>query len=153
MSRKASEITVQFSRPPAILFGEGDRFDISPNSLVIRIQPNEGVTLTLNSKKPGLETQLQPVELSFGYDTTFGSDTPEAYERLILDAMNGDGTLFIRGDETETSWSLLTPVLEHWAGKAEPKDSAPMRPGHGDRSMQTNFSSETVTSGKYPEFN
>ena len=115
MSRKASEITVQFSRPPAILFGEGDRFDISPNSLVIRIQPNEGVTLTLNSKKPGLATQLQPVELSFGYDTTFGSDTPEAYERLILDAMNGDGTLFIRGDETETSWSLLTPVLEHWA--------------------------------------
>ena len=111
-----SEITVQFSRPPAILFGEGNRFDISPNSLVIRIQPNEGVTLTLNSKKPGLATKLQPVELSFGYDTTFGSDTPEAYERLILDAMNGDGTLFIRGDETETSWSLLTPVLEHWAG-------------------------------------
>ena len=115
MARKASEITIQFSRPPAILFGEGDRFDVSPNSLVIRIQPNEGVTLTLNSKKPGLETKLQPVELSFGYDTTFGSDTPEAYERLILDAMNGDGTLFIRGDETETSWNLLTPVLEHWA--------------------------------------
>lgn len=115
MARKASEIAVQFRRPPAILFSEGDRYDVSPNCLVLRIQPNEGVTLTLNSKTPGLETKLEPVELSFGYDTTFHSDTPEAYERLILDAMNGDGTLFIRGDETETSWSLFTPVLEHWA--------------------------------------
>ena len=52
--------------------------------------------------------------MEFGYETTFGSDTPEAYERLILDALNGDGTLFIRGDEAETSWGLLTPVLEHW---------------------------------------
>ena len=59
------------------------------------------------------------MELSFGYDTTFGSDTPEAYERLILDAMNGDGTLFIRGDETETSWGLFTPVLEHWAEQGQ----------------------------------
>jgi glucose-6-phosphate 1-dehydrogenase len=61
-----------------------------------------------------LETKLQPVNLSFGYDTTFGSNTPEAYERLILDAMLGDGTLFIRGDEAEHSWNLLSPVLEYW---------------------------------------
>ena len=77
---------------------------------MIRIQPNEGVTLFLNSKVPGLETKLQPIRLSFGYDTTFGSNTPEAYERLILDALNGDGTLFIRGDEAETSWGLLSPL-------------------------------------------
>ncbi len=115
MARKISEIAVLFRRPPAILFSEGDRYDVSPNCLVLRIQPNEGVTLTLNSKTPGIETQLQPVELSFGYETTFQSNTPEAYERLILDAMNGDGTLFIRGDETETSWGLFTPVLQHWA--------------------------------------
>lgn len=119
MACKVSEIAVLFRRPPAILFSEGDRYDVSPNCLVLRIQPNEGVTLTLNSKIPGLETKLQPVELSFGYDTTFGSDTPEAYERLILDAMNGDGTLFIRGDETETSWGLFTPVLEHWAEQGQ----------------------------------
>ena len=87
---------------------------LAPNLLVIRIQPNEGITLYLNSKTPGLETKLQPIQLSFGYETTFGSNTPEAYERLILDALNGDGTLFIRGDEAEISWRLLTPILDFW---------------------------------------
>ena len=106
LAGKASEIAVQFKRPPGILFGEDERFSLTPNLLVIRIQPNEGVTLYLNSKTPGLETKLQPIQLSFGYETTFGSNTPEAYERLILDALNGDGTLFIRGDEAEISWNL-----------------------------------------------
>jgi len=117
LAMKASEIVVQFGRPPAILFGEGKRFNVAPNLLVIRIQPNEGVTLYLNSKTPGLETKLQPIKLAFGYETTFGSNTPEAYERLILDALNGDGTLFIRGDEAETSWGLLSPVLEYWSSQ------------------------------------
>jgi glucose-6-phosphate 1-dehydrogenase len=114
LAMKASEISVQFKRPPEILFGLDERFSLSPNLLVIRIQPNEGITLFLNSKTPGLETKLQPIELAFGYEYTFGSNTPEAYERLILDALNGDGTLFIRGDETETSWGLITPILEYW---------------------------------------
>ena len=114
LAMKASEIVVQFSRPPAILFGQDQRFRVSPNLLVIRIQPNEGITLYLNSKTPGLETKLQPIKLAFGYETTFGSNTPEAYERLILDALKGDGTLFIRGDEAETSWGLLSPVLDFW---------------------------------------
>ena len=118
MARKVSEVAVLFRRPPAILFSEGDRFNVSPNCLVLRIQPDEGVTLTLNSKTPGIETRLQPVELSFGYETTFQSNTPEAYERLILDAMNGDGTLFIRGAETETSWGIFSPVLARWAEDA-----------------------------------
>ena len=68
----------------------------------------------MNSKIPGLETRTQPVKMHFSYSTTFGSNTPEAYERLILDAMVGDGTLFIRGDETEASWRLVSPVLKHW---------------------------------------
>ena len=114
LAGKASEIAVQFKRPPGILFGQDERFSLAPNLLVIRIQPNEGVTLYLNSKTPGLETKLQPIQLSFGYETTFGSNTPEAYERLILDALNGDGTLFIRGDEAEISWSLLSPILTYW---------------------------------------
>jgi glucose-6-phosphate 1-dehydrogenase len=114
LARKVSEIVVQFTRPPAILFGHDSRQPLSPNLLTIRIQPDEGVGLSLNSKTPGLETKLQPVNLSFGYETTFGSNTPEAYERLILDALAGDGTLFIRGDEAENSWALLTPVLEYW---------------------------------------
>ena len=114
MASRVSEIAIQFKRPPGILFSEGDRFDLSPNVMVIRVQPDEGVTLLLNSKIPGLETRTQPVKMHFNYSTTFGSNTPEAYERLILDAMVGDSTLFIRGDETEESWRIITPILEFW---------------------------------------
>ncbi|MEO7600145.1 MAG: glucose-6-phosphate dehydrogenase, partial [Opitutus sp.] len=84
-------------------------------TLSFQIQPDEGLSLILNAKVPGLETRTQPVKMSFRYATTFGSNTPEAYERLVLDAMIGDGTLFIRGDETEASWTLCTPILESWA--------------------------------------
>ena len=87
MARRASEIAIQFKRPPGILFSEGDKFDVAANTLVIQIQPDEGVTLVMNSKIPGLETRTQPVKMHFRYATTFGSNTPEAYERLILDAM------------------------------------------------------------------
>jgi glucose-6-phosphate 1-dehydrogenase len=114
MAKRVSEIAIQFKRPPGILFSEGSRFDLAPNTMVIQIQPDEGVTLVMNSKVPGLETRTQPVKMHFRYATTFGSNTPEAYERLILDAMVGDSTLFIRGDETEASWKLVTPVLECW---------------------------------------
>lgn len=115
MARRVSEIAIQFKRPPGILFSEGDKFDLAQNTMVIGIQPDEGVTLVMNSKIPGLETRTQPVKMHFRYATTFGSNTPEAYERLILDAMVGDSTLFIRGDETEASWRLITPILKHWA--------------------------------------
>lgn len=114
MARRVSEIAIQFKRPPGILFSEGSKFDISSNTMVVRIQPDEGVTLVMNSKIPGLETRTQPVKMHFRYATTFGSNTPEAYERLILDAMIGDSTLFIRGDETEASWKLITPILDCW---------------------------------------
>ena len=115
MPRRTSEIAIQFKRPPGILFSEGEKYDVAANTMVIRIQPDEGVTLVMNSNIPGLETRTQPVKMHFRYATTFGSNTPEAYERLILDAMIGDSTLFIRGDETEASWKLITPILEDWA--------------------------------------
>ena len=114
MARRISEIAIEFKRPPGILFSEGNRFDLSPNVMVIRVQPDEGVTLLLNSKIPGLETRTQPVKMHFNYSTTYGSNTPEAYERLILDALVGDSTLFIRGDETEESWRIITPLLDYW---------------------------------------
>ena len=114
MARRASEIAIQFKRPPGILFSEGNKFNVAANTMVIGIQPDEGVTLVMNSKIPGLETRTQPVKMHFRYSTTFGSNTPEAYERLILDTMIGDSTLFIRGDETEASWKLMTPILERW---------------------------------------
>jgi len=114
LAKRVSEVAIQFKRPPGILFSDTRRFDVAPNSLVIQIQPDEGSTLVVNSKVPGLETRTQPVKMHFRYATTFGSNTPEAYERLLLDAIVGDSTLFIRGDETETSWRLYTPLLETW---------------------------------------
>ncbi|GAB1489055.1 glucose-6-phosphate dehydrogenase [Opitutaceae bacterium] len=115
MARRVTEIAVQFKRPPGTLFAESGRFDLAPNTLSFQIQPDEGLSLILNGKVPGLETRTQPVKMNFRYRTTYGSNTPEAYERLVLDAMIGDGTLFIRGDEAETSWQLCTPILEAWA--------------------------------------
>ena len=119
LAAKASEIAVQFKGHQVFFFREDEDF-FSPNLLVIRIQPNE-VTLYLNSKTTGLETQLQPIELSFGYETTFGSNTPEAYERLILDALNGDGTLFIE----VTKQKSHEPTFSHFEllGRAENKRS------------------------------
>ncbi len=114
MARRVSEIAVQFKTPPGILFSQNDKLNLSSNTMVIQIQPDEGVSIVMNSKVPGLETRTQPVRMNFRYRTTYGSNTPEAYERLILDAMIGDSTLFIRGDETEASWKIVTPVLEHW---------------------------------------
>jgi glucose-6-phosphate 1-dehydrogenase len=115
MARRVSEIAINFKRPPGTLFAESERFNLAGNTLSFQIQPDEGLSLILNAKIPGLETRTQPVKMSFRYATTFGSNTPEAYERLVLDAMIGDGTLFIRGDEAETSWKLCTPILEAWA--------------------------------------
>jgi glucose-6-phosphate 1-dehydrogenase len=115
MARRVSEIAIHFKRPPGTLFAAaGERFQLAPNTLSFQIQPDEGLGLVLNGKIPGLETRTQPVKMSFRYATTFGSNTPEAYERLVLDAMIGDGTLFIRGDEAEASWKLCTPVLDFW---------------------------------------
>ncbi len=114
LARRVSEIAVQFKRPPGILFSDAERFDLASNTMVIQIQPDEGTTLLLNSKIPGLETRTQPVKMHFRYRTTYGSNTPEAYERLLLDSMVGDSTLFIRGDETEASWKLISPILERW---------------------------------------
>ncbi len=115
LARRVSEIAVQFKQPESGLFAGDARYDLVPNRLVIQIQPDEGTTLVLNSKVPGLAPRTQPVRLSFRYATTYGSNTPEAYERLILDAIVGDRTLFIRGDETEASWRLFTPLLDSWA--------------------------------------
>jgi glucose-6-phosphate 1-dehydrogenase len=114
MARRVTEIAIRFKRAPGNLFAEPERFQLAANTLAFQIQPDEGMSMILNAKIPGLETRTQPVKMNFKYATTFGSNTPEAYERLVLDAMIGDGTLFIRGDETERSWQLVTPILEHW---------------------------------------
>lgn len=114
MATKLSQIAIHFKEAPGNLFKKSKKYQLGTNSLIIQIQPDEGTTLLLNSKMPGLETYLKPIKMHFKYAIAYGSATPEAYERLILDALLGDSTLFIRGDETEASWRLCSPILDFW---------------------------------------
>lgn len=114
LPKRVTEISIIFKDAPGFLFkGVQERF--AANVLSIRIQPNEGTSLTVNCKVPGMQTTIQPVNMDFRYGAFFGGTPPEAYERLILDCMAGDPTLFARSDEALNSWSLFTPVLERWA--------------------------------------
>jgi glucose-6-phosphate 1-dehydrogenase len=113
MPERATEIAITFKAAPGYLLQiNGKQND--PNVLVIRIQPDEGISLKMNCKVPGMSSQIQPVKMDFRYGAYFGSTPPEAYERLICDCMAGDSTLFARVDEVMASWRLLTPVLDHW---------------------------------------
>jgi glucose-6-phosphate 1-dehydrogenase len=114
LTRRATEISVHFKPAPLALFGPTAP---EPNVLVLRIQPDEGITLRFVSKVPGPTTVLRPVNMDFRYGTTFGHAAPEAYERLLLDVMLGDPTLFTRADEVDWSWRYFDPVLAAW--KAE----------------------------------
>ncbi len=114
LPRRATEVTLTFKSPPQMLF---NRFSgpVQDDVLTMRIQPDEGVTLTLNSKVPGQGFQIQPVHLDFLYGATFSGHVPEAYERLLLDAMRGDSTLFTRTDEVEEGWDVIQGILDRWA--------------------------------------
>jgi glucose-6-phosphate 1-dehydrogenase len=116
LSKRATEIAVTFKKAPGHLFRGPS---LNPNILVIRIQPDEGISFKINCKVPGLNNVIQPVKMDFLYGSYFGSAPPEAYERLICDAMAGDKTLFARDDEVLVSWKLFTPLLKHWAAEPE----------------------------------
>ena len=113
LAKRATEIVIVFKKTPNILFHKEDHHNI-PNCLIFRIQPDEGISIRFNSKVPGTSGIIQPVKMDFGYEKYFGKDIPEAYERLIYDAMLGDSTLFARVDESLNSWKFFTPILEHW---------------------------------------
>ncbi len=117
---RSTEIAITFKSAPGNLFKESSSV-IDPNVLVIRIQPDEGISIKFNCKVPVLSTVIQPVKMDFRYGSYFGSSPPEAYERLICDCMGGDSTLFARDDEVHHSWKLFTPVLEVW-GNTTPTD-------------------------------
>jgi glucose-6-phosphate 1-dehydrogenase len=116
LPRRVSEIAVQFKTPPFLLFNHTPTpmNEIDANVLAIKIQPDEGITLKFGSKVPG-QPQIRPVTMDFRYGTSFGVASPEAYERLLLDCMLGDGTLFTRRDEVEASWSLMSTILDGWS--------------------------------------
>ncbi len=119
LPKRATEISITFKDPPGFLFHTHER-KIDSNILVIRIQPDEGISLRMNCKVPGLESPVQPVKMDFRYSSYFGASPPDAYERLICDCMSGDGILFARVDEVIASWRLFTPILEYWKETAAP---------------------------------
>jgi glucose-6-phosphate 1-dehydrogenase len=114
LASSASEVRVQFRPPPTVLFAArcGPRLDA--NALTLRLQPQEGISLRVNGKVPGNNLELRPVRMHFSYNTEFGAYTPEAYERLLLEALQGDPTLFIRRDEVEVAWSFIDQIRARW---------------------------------------
>lgn len=119
MATKTTEITLQFKHVPHLLFSEN--VDVLPNSLSLCIQPNEGMHLRFETKVPGAGMRVAPVDMEFHYGDRFGSHTlPEAYERLLLDAIQGDASLFARSDEIELAWKLVDPLLQEWERMEEP---------------------------------
>jgi glucose-6-phosphate 1-dehydrogenase len=113
LPKRVTEIAVHFKEAPHLLFGRRGEA-IRPNVLSIRIQPDEGIALNFGSKMPGPAMEIAPVSMEFRYGSSFGVEPPEAYERLILDCMLGDSTLFTRADEVEASWTWITPIEERW---------------------------------------
>ena len=116
LPKSATEISIHFKKAPAVLFNK-DLHDV--NVLVIRIQPDEGISLRIHAKVPGTSFRIEPVKMDFHYGTSFGKASPEAYERLLLDAMSGDATLFARRDEVEQAWAFIDPIEEAWHAKKD----------------------------------
>jgi glucose-6-phosphate 1-dehydrogenase len=118
MKKRASEIAIQLKEVPPILFNANPAKKLEPNVLAIRIQPDEGFSLSITCKRPGPHAETAPVKMDFHYGEQFGqSSSPEAYERLILDVVHNDPTLFMRRDAVEAAWRWVMPIREHWAGQ------------------------------------
>lgn len=120
MAERKSEIAIQFRPPPVLMFGQDELEDRCPSTLVMRVQPDEGISLRFHVKTPGADKELtqnleiSPVDMDFSYATAFGSESPPAYQTLLLDVMIGDQTLFTRTDEVEAAWRIIDPLLKHF---------------------------------------
>src|SRR3954447_4804477 len=119
LARKVTEIAITLKPVPHLGFTQDGSVGVKPNQLILTLQPNEGVSLQLAAKIPGTRMRITPVNMEFLYGTTFLSQSPEAYERLILDAMRGDATLFTRNDEVEAQWRIIDPIVQAWAESAD----------------------------------
>jgi glucose-6-phosphate 1-dehydrogenase len=120
LSRRVTEIAVTLKPVPHLAFQESGSLGVQPNQLILNVQPNEGVSLSLVAKIPGARMRVRPVNMEFAYGTSFMSQSPEAYERLILDTMRGDATLFARDDEVEAAWGIVDPILKAWEAAPGP---------------------------------
>jgi glucose-6-phosphate 1-dehydrogenase len=120
LARKVTEIAVTLKPVPHLAFQGQGSVGVQPNQIILAMQPNEGVSISLGAKIPGTRMRIRPVNMEFLYGTSFLSQSPEAYERLITDAMRGDATLFTRNDEVEAQWRIIDPILESWEKGEEP---------------------------------
>jgi glucose-6-phosphate 1-dehydrogenase len=139
LARKITEIAVQLKPVPHLAFKQEGSVGVQPNQLVLTMQPNEGVTLSIGAKIPGTRMRIRPVNMEFLYGTAFLSQSPEAYERLIMDAMRGDATLFTRDDEVEAQWRICNPIVETWAKTPGPIPQYPagsQGPAEADELME-----------------
>jgi glucose-6-phosphate 1-dehydrogenase len=118
LPKSGTEISVHFKKAPLVLFNK-EPTSLDQNVLVIRIQPDEGISLRMQAKMPGTSFRIEPVKMDFHYGTSFGKASPEAYERLLLDAMSGDATLFARRDEVEEAWAFVDPIENAWGAKED----------------------------------
>jgi len=125
LPKRVTDISIQFRPAPYPLFKKVSGVRTQPNVLAIRIQPDEGISLKFDSKVPGPVVRTAPVTMEFRYATSFGAEPPEAYERLLLETMLGDSTLFARRDEVETAWAWLDPLLTAWAADSRLPDAYP----------------------------
>jgi glucose-6-phosphate 1-dehydrogenase len=120
LARKVTEIAITLKPVPHLAFQQEGSVGVRPNQLILTVQPNEGVSLSLGAKIPGTRMRIRPVNMEFLYGTSFMSQSPEAYERLILDAMRGDATLFTRNDEVEAQWEICDPIVRKWEATPGP---------------------------------
>jgi glucose-6-phosphate 1-dehydrogenase len=114
LPKRASEVAIQFKEVPQVLFNAHPDVPLEPTVLTLKVQPEEGMSMRIASKLPGPKVRIYPVKMEFNY-ASFGSTTPEAYERLILDVMAGDATLFMRRDGVVAAWEYIMPILDCWA--------------------------------------
>jgi glucose-6-phosphate 1-dehydrogenase len=137
LGRRVTEIAVIFKRAPHLPFDNTATEELGQNALVIRVQPDEGVTIRFGSKVPGTSMEVRDVNMDFGYGHAFTESSPEAYERLILDVLLGDPPLFPRHEEVELSWQILDPITAHWATQGQPEayDSGTWGPASADAMM------------------
>jgi glucose-6-phosphate 1-dehydrogenase len=137
LSRRVTEVALMFQRAPHLPFAQTDTEELGQNALVIRVQPDEGVTVRFGSKVPGTSMEVRDVNMDFAYGESFTESSPEAYERLLLDVLIGDPPLFPRQEEVELSWEILDPIEEYWArhGKPEPYRAGGYGPASADQLM------------------